>query len=223
MLITYTDLINNVVNQGVLEGVDDLDRVNGSSIDITLGTDLLVEEFPDLTCPKCDTSFYGRIDPSWSERTAADLIFCKECRQTSHAHRWFAPVDFSKKQPLKMSTHSCEGEGYVLWPGEVCLAHSAEKFNLPTDITAEYRLKSSMGRVFLEHLHAGWCDPGWHGSVLTLEFKNESQYHPLVLRAGMKCGQVCFYKHDPVPEDNSYAKRGQYNNDETVTPTKGMR
>lgn len=94
---------------------------------------------------------------------------------------------------------------------------SAEVFNLPEDISAEYKLKSSMARIGLEHMNAGWCDAGWHGSVLTLEFKNMLQYHAILIRPGDAIGQMIFFYHEPVPKSASYATRGRYNNDKSVS------
>ena len=67
------------------------------------------------------------------------------------------------------------------------------------------------------------CDPGWHGSVLTLELMNASRHHYLHLEAGMKIGQMIFYRVNPVPTEASYATRGQYNGDKTATASKGLR
>ena len=53
-----------------------------------------------------------------------------------------------------------EGHVYSLKPGEFVLGHSIELFNLPRNISAEYKLKSSMARLGLEHLNAGWCLSG---------------------------------------------------------------
>jgi dCTP deaminase len=111
---------------------------------------------------------------------------------------------------------------YYLHPGEFVLASSREVFNLPNNVSAEYKLKSSMARNGLEHLNAGWCDAGWHGSKLTLELKNMTQDHTLILRPGMKIGQVVFFKHTPVPDHASYAARGRYNNQSGVTAAKGI-
>ncbi len=108
-------------------------------------------------------------------------------------------------------------EGYILRPGEFILTESAEVFNLPLDISAEYKLKSSMARIGLEHLNAGFCDAGWTGSVLTLEFKNMSRDHSIRLRPGDAIGQMVFFRHEPVPLLRSYAVRGRYNNDTTVS------
>jgi dCTP deaminase len=109
---------------------------------------------------------------------------------------------------------------YIMYPGEFILAHSEEVFNLPNNISAEYKLKSSMARIGLEHLNAGWCDAGWNGSVLTLELKNLTRHHEIVLHAGDLIGQVVFYLHDEVPMHASYATRGRYNNDKSVSGAK---
>jgi deoxycytidine triphosphate deaminase len=70
---------------------------------------------------------------------------------------------------------------------------------------------------------AGWCDPGWNNSKLTLELKNVSQYHTLIIKPGMKIGQMVFWLCDTIPEENSYAVKGQYNKQQTVTGSKGAR
>lgn len=67
------------------------------------------------------------------------------------------------------------------------------------------------------------CDPGWYGSVLTLEFKVNLNYHRLRLRPGMKCGQVVFERGEMVPDHASYAVRGRYNGDTQVQASKGVR
>ena len=74
-----------------------------------------------------------------------------------------------------------------------------------------------MARIGLEHLNAGWCDAGWTGSVLTLEFRNLTTFHEIELIYGDKIGQMVFFKHDPVEMDNSYAVKGRYNGLATVS------
>lgn len=109
---------------------------------------------------------------------------------------------------------------YKMTPGCFILAQSQEIFHLPNTISAEYKLKSSMARIGLEHLNAGWCDAGWNGSVLTLELKNMTRNHSILLQEGDAIGQIVFFLHTPVPEDKSYAARGRYNNDKTVMGAK---
>lgn len=102
---------------------------------------------------------------------------------------------------------------YTLAPQEFVLANTDNEFNLPDDISAQFALKSSIARAGLEHLNAGWIDPGFNGSTLTLELKNMLRYHHIALRQGMYIGQIKFFRHEAVPAEFSYAARGRYNND----------
>lgn len=130
-------------------------------------------------------------------------------------------LSLAQRDALNTRQVDLEKEGhYLLKPGEFILAQTQEVFNLPLNISAEYKLKSSMARIGLEHLNAGWCDAGWHGSVLTLELRNMTTFHEIELKYGDKIGQMIFYAHHPVPLDKSYAERGSYNNDATVSSAK---
>ena len=91
-------------------------------------------------------------------------------------------------------------------------------FNLPDDISAQFVLKSSRAREGLNHLLAGWCDPGWNNSKLTLELKNERRYHGLHLYPNLKIGQMVFHRMSNVPA-LSYAVTGNYNNHLRVMPS----
>ena len=103
-----------------------------------------------------------------------------------------------------------------LAPGEFCLAATLEEFDLPDNVTAEFKLKSTPARKGLDHALATWADAGFHGSVLTLEFKNNLRYHSIVLRPGDKIGQIVFHRHENAGE-YSYKKQGSYNNSKSVT------
>ena len=110
-----------------------------------------------------------------------------------------------------------EDEPFMLQSGEFCLAETLELFNLPDDISAQFVLKSSRARAGYNHLLAGWCDPGWNNSRLTLELKNERLHHSLPLFPGLKIGQMVFHLMSAVPL-KSYAETGHYNNHLTVMP-----
>lgn len=132
-----------------------------------------------------------------------------------------ANLFLNKKSALSVERIELEPGGqFCMAPGQFVLAQSRETFNLPNNISAEYKLKSSMARIGLEHMNAGWCDAGWNGSVLTLELKNITERHRIVLTVGDRIGQVVFFKHKAVPSDKSYATRGSYNNDKTVKGVK---
>lgn len=129
-------------------------------------------------------------------------------------------VSLKDKQALNMSEVDITGGFYDLRPGEFILAHTVEKFNLPADISAEYKLNSSGARIGLENALATWCDPHWHGSVLTLELKNLTQWHTIRLHHKARIGQMIFHKSEPVPKDKGYAAKGRYNNDTSVSGVK---
>lgn len=132
-------------------------------------------------------------------------------------------IDLAKKETPLMLSWDISDSSFDLSPGEFILASSREVFHLPNNIAAEYKLNSSLARAGLDHLNAGWADPGWHDSVLTLELKNVLQRHTLRLRPGMKIGQMVFFRGETVPDHASYAVRGSYNGDKTATPSKGVR
>lgn len=128
-------------------------------------------------------------------------------------------ADTRKGPPMKR-IELAPGEVLTLKPGQVALAQSEQVFNLPRWLSCEYKEKSSMGRSFLQHMMAGWCDAGWHGSVLTMEIKNVLEASPIEIRPGVRLGQMIFFPHTAVPEEASYAKRGRYNKDTEVKEVK---
>lgn len=181
-LITFRGL-EALLDTGVVRGAKRA-HINAASLDLTLGSALLVESAPSGS---------------------------------------YSVVDLSEKEVPAMRTVDLVKTGYFdLAPGQFCLASTLESFFMPNDIAGEYKLKSSLARAGLNHALAGWADPGWHGSVLTLELSNSLRYHSLRLRPGMKIGQVVFWRGDEVPEHASYAVRGNYNGDVTVQPSKGL-
>lgn len=150
------------------------------------------------------TILIERTDPSLFQKDQALKRVVLRNRDQLHMIEW----DLVREGP------------YILYPGEFILAHSKEMFNLPNNISAKYVLKSSMARIGLEHLNAGWADAGWHGSVLTLELKNMTRHHEIVLNVGDLIGQMIFFSHEEVPHQASYATRGRYNNDKSVSGAK---
>jgi len=121
-------------------------------------------------------------------------------------------VSLKQKDQLCMTQVDLESTGhFLLRPGQFILAQTIEKFNMPLDLSAEYKLKSSMARIGLEHLNAGFIDAGFHNSVLTLEFRNLTTFHEIELCYGDSIGQLIFLQHEPVELDDSYAVKGRYN------------
>jgi dCTP deaminase len=120
--------------------------------------------------------------------------------------------------PLDISRYTVE-HPYELVPGQFILAQTMETFNMPEDIAGLFFLKSSRAREGYENLHAGYADPGWHGSTLTLELKNARQLQPLPIYPGLKIGQMVFFRMSTKPAI-SYAAVGSYNNDTLVSSSK---
>jgi dCTP deaminase len=117
-------------------------------------------------------------------------------------------------------SHRTDKNPYRLMPGEFCLAETQEIFNIPDSISAQFVLKSSRAREGYENLLAGWIDPGFSGSRLTLELVNARRHWDLPLYPGMKIGQIVFFKMSSIPI-NSYSKVGRYNGDLRVNASKG--
>lgn len=174
MLVTYPELVDEVVGKGYLQGSSP-EMVNAASIDLRLG-DTFMKESPRG----------GRID--LSQRQSVNFIGRQVGRE----------------------------EGITMLPGDFLLACTLEVFNLPDHYSAEFSLKSSIARNGLGHLLAGWIDPGFNGSTLTLELFNHNRYHALHLVPGMSIGQIKVFRHEPVPAEISYRNRGRYNGDPIV-------
>lgn len=127
-------------------------------------------------------------------------------------------LEKSKASPLTIADH-----GFVLAPGASVLLESEQVFNLPTDpaIFAEYKLKSTMARNFVDAYNAGWCDAGWHMAKLTIELINHNKWRSVIIRPGDRIGQMIFtYGSVPVPIEQSYATKGRYNCTDIVTGAK---
>ena len=95
--------------------------------------------------------------------------------------------------PYPFDQHS-EDNPYEMVPGQFVLAPTMEMFNMPDDIAGEFRLKSSRAREGFDQALAGWLDPGWHGSVLTMELRNNRQLWRRPLWPGMRIGQIVFHR-----------------------------
>jgi dCTP deaminase len=91
---------------------------------------------------------------------------------------------------------------------------------LPDYVAGVFCLKSSRARDGWDHAEAGFCDPGWYGSRLTMELKNSRRLNALPIWPGMRIGQMKFLLVSGTPE-RTYAQTGRYNADLGVTASKG--
>lgn len=161
----------------------------------------------------------GPVEPSQINAASIDVRLGEDIVVEVCNEQRYRPIDIAKREVFPSKKVRIENH-YDLQPGEFILAHTMEEFNLPNNICAEFKLKSSGARTGLENALATWCDCGWHGSTLTLELKNLLQSYPLRLTPGMLIGQMIFYRVTEVPEERSYSKIGRYNNDKSVQVVK---
>ena len=122
-------------------------------------------------------------------------------------------------QKVQLHGHT-QKDPFWIQPGEFFLAETQEIFSLPNHVGAQFVLKSSRAREGWDHAEAGWCDPGWFGSRLTMEIRNQRRCHPLPIFPGLKIGQMKFLLVSGKVE-RSYAETGRYNADLGVTASKG--
>jgi dCTP deaminase len=119
---------------------------------------------------------------------------------------------------IDLSNYS-ESKPFWFVNGDRLLVASLEKFCLPNFLCAQFKLKSSRGREWYGHQLAGFCDPGWSHSKLTMELTNDD-LAPLPIYPGLKMGQLVF-SLTLAPPDQDYSVRGRYNNDRRVMESKG--
>jgi dCTP deaminase len=110
--------------------------------------------------------------------------------------------------------------GILLAPGEFILCCSLETVRLPVEVCGILYSKSSTGRKGLEHMHAGYVDPGFCGQ-LTFEFHNVAPW-PIKLVPGQRVMQMCI-DHMVAPAESDYSVTGRYQNQVGATPEREAR
>jgi dCTP deaminase len=170
-------------------------------------------------CELVEQGVIGPVDPKAINAASIDVRLGEDIITEQYCDHRVRPVDIHKREVFPSYKQKI-GKHYDLQPGEFILAHTMETFNLPNNICAEFKLKSSGARTGLENALATWCDCGWNGSTLTLELKNFLRYSALRLTPGMFIGQMIFYRVTEVPQERSYATIGRYNNDQSVQQVK---
>jgi len=138
-----------------------------------------------------------KIDP-WDEAmvqpASVDLRLGPSFR-VFHNHRASAIDLRDPPRNLTEEVTIAEDEPFVIHPGEFCLGRTLEWVELPDDIVARIEGKSSLGRLgLIDHATAGFCDPGWKGT-LTLELANLTRI-PIKLYAGLAIAQLSFMTLD---------------------------
>ena len=149
-----------------------------------------------------------RIDP-WDadlvQPASVDLRLGDSFR-VFHNHRT-SSIDLRRPpENLTEEVLLAEDESFVIHPGEFCLGRTLEWVELPDDIVARIEGKSSIGRLgLIVHATAGFCDPGWRGT-LTLELNNLTRV-PIKLYPGLPIAQLSFMTLDR-PAQRPYGSPG---------------
>jgi dCTP deaminase len=137
-------------------------------------------------------------DPGMVQPASVDLRLGDSFR-VFHNHRASAIDLRDPPQNLTEEVRVPEDEPFVIHPGEFVLGRTQEWVELPDDIVARIEGKSSLGRLgLIVHATAGFCDPGWKGT-LTLELTNLTRI-PIRLYAGLPIAQLSFMTLDRPAE-----------------------
>lgn len=153
-----------------------------------------------------------QLNPASYDVTLGDTIMIESASSQDLVR--FSISGYSKEEPFKLK------------PGQFILASTMERMITPDDLSCQFLLKSSRAREGLNHLLAGWIDPGFGqndegGCNLTLELHNVRQLQPIDLWPGMKIGQLVWHTMVQPPERN-YQITGRYNvNHQTVVASRG--
>lgn len=116
-------------------------------------------------------------DPVWKHLSEDALRCLMQNGAIDHIPRWTPPFTF---------------ESRWLMPGDFVLCHSLEHTTLSIDEIGLLFLKSSAGRIGLEHSHAGFGDPSFAGQW-TWELSNIAPW-PIELKAGERLMQIVVVK-----------------------------
>ena len=120
----------------------------------------------------------------------------------------------------EMATPSIGTSPWLLHPGEFRLASTLETVTLPADVAGWVAGKSTLARLGLTVEQAGFCDPGFSGTI-TLELFNATR-DPIVLRREQPICQIAFIRLDQ-PAERPYGSRGlgsHYQGQQGPTPAR---
>lgn len=141
----------------------------------------------------------GQINPNTLDLTLGSFIqWPKETQIPLVFGRPYNAADYWELQEVNPD------EGVLLAPGDLFLGCSREYFRMPNDVCGQVYTKSSLGRVFINHMMAGVIDAGFEGTI-TLELRNEGK-HNVVIPYGARVVQIQFSYLNENP-DLDYSQR----------------
>ena len=128
----------------------------------------------------------------WGEGGGAEPYAPEQVNSASYDVRvsdeWICPT----RDP-----ESFKADSVKLFPGEVVLASTREYVRIPRQVACDLKLKSTLGRLWINHSLAGWCDPGFEGNI-TLELQNLGP-EPFLLEADRRIAQLIFIVMESEP------------------------
>ena len=107
--------------------------------------------------------------------------------------------------------------GYIeIKPNDIILGATREYVTMPDDMCGQLYTKSTMGRMFINHMMAGVIDAGFQG-VLTLELRNDG-VHTVRIPVGSRVVQMVCYGLTIFPDRNygDSTRKSRYMNARTV-------
>lgn len=108
-----------------------------------------------------------------------------------------------------------EAEVMTIQPQRLVLMDTLEAVRMPDDWAGQITLKSSIGRAGLEHMHAGWIDPGFCGTI-TLEMYVAAPW-PVTIHKHQRLVQLTLIQLAAKPHQ---IYNGRYQGDYMPTPPK---
>ncbi len=141
----------------------------------------------------------------WPRETQLPLVF----------GRSYDPEEFWELKEINPD------EGVLLAPGDLFLGCTREYFKMPKNVCGQVYTKSSLGRVFINHMMAGVIDAGFEGTI-TLELRNEGK-HNVVIPYGARVVQIQFSLLDSEPERDYSERLSRYMNQIRPEPSRPER
>ena len=133
------------------------------------------------------------FNPDQLQPASYDLTLGPEILSYKRRGRWGAdkPIPHLRDHLLMDAETISSAWDFVLEPGMFVLGATAERIEVPANMSAKLEGKSSIARVgVFVHVTAGFIDPGFKGQI-TIEMYNASPI-PRRLRLGDRIAQIAF-------------------------------
>lgn len=161
-----------------------INNLNTSSYDVTLGEWYFRETFPDDSSLNSVYNMYSErmVKKVWGEAIQA---------------RTYKELSEENGVPI-LENISPDDKIIIINPGERILAHTNEYIGGRTHTTTMMKARSSMGRNFIETCScAGWGDVGYINRW-TMEITNNSRWYKIPLVVGKRIAQIIFFETGEV-------------------------